>query len=176
MSQSQAASKKLCETDFPIFQVLRRKEGVRVPLQDLHGSAVREVTKVVGPEFSRDPAGRPDTILVNAAWGLGEGISQGELNGDLFWVSRSTGELIASECCGGNVRITLDPEKPGTMEETIPAEMAQRPCLDSDDLSRLASLARALEEATGRSQDVEFGFAADGTLMVFQVRRVVSGR
>ena len=30
--------------------------------------------------------------------------------------------------------------------------------------------------ATGRAQDVEFGFAEDGTLVIFQVRRVVSVR
>ena len=35
-------------------------------------------------------------------------------------------------------------------------------------------LARILEEATGRAQDVEFGFTEDGALVVFQARRVVA--
>ena len=33
-----------------------------------------------------------------------------------------------------------------------------------------------LEAATGRAQDVEFGFTGDGTLVVFQVRRVATAR
>ena len=45
--------------------------------------------------------------------------------------------------------------------------------LSEEELVLLAKLARSLEEATGRSQDVEFGFDPEGNLLLFQVRRVV---
>lgn len=145
------------------------------PLGASQAVLVQEMTETrsAGVLFSRDPAGRPDALLVNAAWGLGEGISQGEVGGDLYWVKRSTGELIASETGRSRSMIVLDTDRPGTLEADIPPDRLDRPCLDTDDLGRLAALARALEEATGRSQDVEFGFSEDGTLLVFQVRRVV---
>jgi len=139
---------------------------------------VQEViaTRCAGVLFSREPAGKPDTLLVNANWGLGEGVSQGEVAGDLYWVRLSTGDLIASETGKGGTRIVLDPERTGTVEEPLPESLNGRPCLEPEDLRRLAELARNLETATGRGQDVEFGFTEGGDLMVFQVRRVMTPR
>jgi len=133
-------------------------------------------TRCAGVLFSRDPSGKPDTILVNATWGLGEGISQGEVDGDLYWVRRSTGELIGSDTGRVENMIVLDPHRTGTVESEVSEERRGRPCLDEADLARLAELARSLETATGRGQDVEFGFTEEGDLMVFQVRRVMQYR
>ncbi len=108
-------------------------------------------------------------MLVNATWGLGEGISQGEIPGDLFWVRRSNGDVVAAEPGGGTRQIVLDPSGLGTVEVPLPADRIGRPCLDADDLRRLAALAQALEAATGRAQDVEFGFGPEGDLVVFQI-------
>jgi phosphoenolpyruvate synthase/pyruvate phosphate dikinase len=148
------------------------------PLRASQAVIVQEMieTRSAGVLFSRDPAGRSDTMLVNAAWGLGEGISQGELAGDLFWVRRSTGELLASETGRATHRIELAPTGMGTVEIPLPSEQRERPCLSADDLRRVAALARSLEEVTGRAQDVEFGFDHDGGLIVFQMRRIVPRR
>ncbi len=148
------------------------------PLQESQATLVQEMveTRSAGVLFSRDPAGRPDALLVNATWGLGEAISQGEVPGDLFWVRRSTGEVIATEPGKGAGMVVLDSEREGTREIPLPADLADRPCLSADELGRLAELARCLEEATGRAQDVEFGFDEGDRLVVFQVRRIVSRR
>jgi hypothetical protein len=61
----------------------------------------------------------------------------------------------------------------GTVEVPLPPELRGQACLTPSDLSRVASLARALEDVTGRAQDVEFGFDHDGALVVFQMRRIV---
>ena len=133
-------------------------------------------TRSAGVLFSRDPSGRPDTLLVNAAFGLGEGISQGETPGDLYWVRRSSGDLIASETGLATHRIDLAPQGFGTIETALAEGVRASPCLDASDLSRLAELARSVEEITGRAQDIEFGFDADGGLVVFQMRRIVPRR
>jgi pyruvate,water dikinase len=148
------------------------------PLRAGQAVLVQEMieTRAAGVLFSRDPSGRSDTILVNAAWGLGEGISQGELAGDLFWVRRSTGERLATEAGGAVSRIELAPHAMGTVAVPLPPELRGRPCLTAPELAQVAALARALEDATGRAQDVEFGFDGDGSLVVFQVRRIVPRR
>ena len=133
-------------------------------------------TRAAGVLFSRDPAGRSDTLLINATWGLGEGISQGELAGDLYWVQRSTGKVIAAETGRAASRIELAPQGFGTVEAPLPPELRGHACLTPAELMRLAALARALEDATGRAQDVEFGFDGDGDLFVFQMRRIVPRR
>lgn len=114
--------------------------------------------------------------MVNAAWGLGEGISQGEVAGDLYRVRRDTGTLVEHRPSGDRRMIVLDPRGPGTVDRPLPDAARHRAVLDDDELRRLAELARVIEAATGRAQDLEFGFAADGTLLVFQVRRLVGGR
>jgi pyruvate,water dikinase len=149
-----------------------------LPLRASQAVIVQEMieTRSAGVLFSRDPAGRPDTLLINAAGGLGEGISQGELAGDLFWVRRSSGELIAQETGRATRKIELAPEGMGTIEVPLPPELKGRSCLTGAELARVAALARALEDVTGRAQDVEFGFDHEGGLVVFQMRRIVPRR
>jgi pyruvate,water dikinase len=146
------------------------------PLRASQAVLVQEMvtTRAAGVLFSRDPSGRPDAMLVNAAWGLGEGVSQGEIPGDLYWLRRSTGELLASETGLAERRIDLASKGVGTVEVPLDADQRGRPCLAVSDLGRLAALARSLEEVTGRAQDVEFGFDGSGGLVVFQMRRIVT--
>ena len=147
------------------------------PLRAAQAVVVQEIveTRAAGVLFSRDPTGRPDTVLINASWGSGEAISQGEVEGDLFWVRRSTGEPIAAETGRLTSRIELAPEGVGTVEVPLSPGQREMPCLTPDELRRLAGLARDLEEATGRAQDVEFGIDDEG-MVVFQVRRIVPRR
>lgn len=148
------------------------------PLRASQAVLVQELidTTSAGVLFSRDPEGRPDTLLINATWGLGEAISQGEVSGDLFWVRRSTGELLASELGQAVSRIALAASGTGTIEVPLDPALRQRPCLSPSQLARLAELARAVEEVTGRGQDVEFGFDEADGLVVFQMRRIVPRR
>jgi pyruvate,water dikinase len=148
------------------------------PLRASQAVIVQEMieTRSAGVLFSRDPSGRPDTLLINATWGLGEAISQGELAGDLFWVRRSTGDLIACELASGAYRIELAPQGIGTVEVPLTPDQRGRPCLTAAELAEVAGLARALEDVTGRAQDIEFGFDHAGGLVVFQLRRIVPRR
>jgi phosphohistidine swiveling domain-containing protein len=150
----------------------------RAPLLESQAVLVQQMipTRTAGVMFSRDPARRADNVLVNAAWGLGEAISQGEVSGHLFWLRRSTGELVASELGRLERKVVLDPERRGTVSVDLAPEEQARPCLDAQQLKRLARLARSLEEGTGIAQDVEFGFDASGVLHVFQARPVVAAR
>lgn len=148
------------------------------PLRIGQAVLVQELVEVraAGVLFSRDPSGRPDTLLIHAAWGLGEGISQGDVPGDMYWVRRSTGEILASEHGPATHRIVAARDGSGTVEVPLSEGDRGRPCLDAPQIRRLAGLARSLEEGTGRAQDVEFGFTPAGDLTLFQVRRIVGRR
>ena len=145
------------------------------PLRASQAVVVQEMieTRSAGVLLSRDPTDRPDTVLINAAWGLGEGISQGEVAGDLYWVRRSTGEVVAAETGAATHRIELAPQGMGTVDVPLSPEQKGQPCLTHSELAQVAALARAVEDATGRAQDVEFGFEPGGGLVVFQLRRIV---
>jgi phosphoenolpyruvate synthase/pyruvate phosphate dikinase len=68
--------------------------------------------------------------------------------------------------------VTLDASRPGTVDQPLPPELRNRACLDDAVLARLAALGRTLEEAAGRALDLEFGVQEDGTIVLFQARRV----
>jgi pyruvate,water dikinase len=148
------------------------------PLRASQAVLVQELidTTSAGVLLSRDPGGRPDTLLINATWGLGEGISQGDVSGDLYWVRRSSGDVLESEPGATSSRIELAAEGMGTVEVPLGPEWSDRRCLNPSQLARLADLARTLEAATGRAQDVEFGFDRNDELVVFQLRRIVPRR
>jgi pyruvate,water dikinase len=131
-------------------------------------------SRSAGVMFTRDPSGGPDTVLVNATWGLGEAISQGLVCGDLFRVRRSTGETTNVEPGNPQRQIILDPERWGTLTVDLPAELVGKPCLDGEQLARLAELARQLERIDPRALNVEFGFDPEGELVLFQVRRALA--
>ena len=145
------------------------REGGRSPLEASQAVLVQEIipTSPSGVFSTSD-----DSFVVNAAWGLGEAIAQAEVAGDQFTVHTSTGEVLSSEVVPAATWIVLDPDRPGTVEQALPAAMRGRPCVTQDQLETLAALARTL----GQGRIVEFGFDASGTLIVFQVRRVVRRR
>ena len=135
---------------------------------------VQEVLPVTaaGVLLSRDPEGDPGVLLVNAAWGLGESISQGEVPGDLYRLDRRTGVVLSRLHAPQRTRVVLDPAGTGTVDQPLPPELYSRPCLDEEVLARLASLGRTLEETAGRALDLEFGVQPDATIVLFQARRV----
>jgi pyruvate,water dikinase len=156
-------------------RALRAFEAAGIPPREA-GQAVlvQEVipVKAAGVLLSRDPEGDPGVLLVNAAWGLGESISQGEVPGDLYRLDRRTGAVLARVRAAQRTRVALDPGGAGTVDQPLPPELHSRPCLDEEVLARLAALGRTLEEAAGRALDLELGVQPDATIVLFQARRV----
>ena len=105
----------------------------RSPLTASMAVLVQELaeTESAGVMFTRDPAGQAGTLLVNAAWGMGEAISLGEIPGDLFWVDRERGESLAVRPGRATRRIILDPESRGTLAVDLPSELRSRLCLET---------------------------------------------
>jgi hypothetical protein len=127
--------------------------------------------EVAGVLRTHDPTGRSSGFLVNAAYGMGLGISSGEVAGDLFWLHP---DGSVSEQVRGNATFCLvrgDEQAQPVRSELSPAQLSQT-CLDEARLARLARLGRRLHEAFGCPLDLEFGFGPDDVLYVFQIRRL----
>jgi pyruvate,water dikinase len=147
----------------------------RSPLTASLAVLVQELvpTRAAGVMFTRDPVGRRDIAVINAAWGLGQAISMGEIAGDLFWVRRSTGEVMEVRPGRAGKQIVPDPERRGTMTVDLPDTLRGRLCLDKGEIARLAELAIRLEASQSGPMNVEFGFDEEGELVLFQARRIV---
>ena len=111
-------------------------------------------------------------MLIDAAWGLGEGVVAGIVSPDHYVVRKDDGAIIRREVTRKRVRVTPAPGG-GTRSEELPAELAQQPALSDAQIVELARLAAGIEELTGTPQDVEWALA-DDRLFILQSRPITA--
>jgi len=122
--------------------------------------------------FTRNPITGADERVIEAGWGLGEAVVAGLVIPDSYRIARS-GEVLERTPGLKRVAIRTQPQG-GTVEEDVPAEDAERLCLDDDQLAQLHELASRCEEVYGPARDIEWAFA-DGRLYLLQCRAITRG-
>ncbi|MGQ9584883.1 MAG: PEP/pyruvate-binding domain-containing protein [Anaerolineae bacterium] len=129
-----------------------------------------------GVAFSQDPLGEPGVCLVEATWGMGEGVVSGRDQVDRFWLDRDTLVPCRPSQIGHKVRqwVPAEAGQAGLRGKPVPDHLQQAPALTPEQLQEVASLALAAEDLFGGPQDVEFGFQ-DGRLFLLQSRPVTAG-
>lgn len=123
-----------------------------------------------GVAFSRSPTDA-QRIVIEAVWGLNQGLVDGSIEPDHWEFDRRSGALLqfrpvqrqqAMRPIGGGVR-AID----------LNAAQAKRPPLTDSEVQQVATLARRLEEFCGQPQDVEWTFAGD-RLLLLQARAITA--
>lgn len=123
-----------------------------------------------GVLYTRDP-NRPDdeSMIINAAWGLGASVVDGSIPPDVFRVARS-GERIVSRTIAPKEREIL-PAAGGDVEEVpVPADDRLQPALDDRQILTLARYGRMIEDHYRGPQDVEWAVGPDGDVYIVQAR------
>ena len=120
--------------------------------------------------FTRGPVD-PDEAVLEAVWGLNEGLVDGTVAPDRWHLHRETGVLrhAPPEARERAMR----PTTAGTRLETLPAEERERPPLAAPEVHAVVGLARRVEEHAGAPQDVEFTLAQDAPWLL-QARPVTA--
>lgn len=130
--------------------------------------------EAAGVLFTANPlSARTDEFVINAAWGLGEGVVSGVLTPDQF-VLDSRARIVKSTILGSKaVRIVRNPESGvGTVEEPVPGDLRASASISDAVVRRLGELAsRVLELYDGVPQDVEFALERD-EIYVLQSRSI----
>jgi len=127
---------------------------------------------VSGVLFTVDPTkGRRDRMVVEAVFGLGEGVVSGQLTPDHYVLARD-GRLKRTRLHAQPYAIVRDPGG-GVREQELPAERGETQTLDEAQLARLAQVGVDLEERLGGPQDIEWALQ-DGELYVLQSRPVTA--
>lgn len=127
-----------------------------------------------GVMFTANPlTGATDEIVVNAGWGLGEGIVSGILTPDQFTFAKRTLRVVEKVMGEKKVRVVRDPQTGiGTVTESTTAEQQSRFCLSDEEAGRLAELGRRVEAYyEGMPQDIEWAYT-DGAFYLLQSRDV----
>jgi pyruvate,water dikinase len=150
----------------------RREKG---SLTDLGMAVV--VQRMVQPDvsgvmFTIDPTkGRRDRMVVEAVFGLGEGVVSGQLTPDHYVLARD-GRLKRTRLHTQPYAIVHDPAG-GIREQDLTPDRGEAQTLGEDQLARLAKVGTDLEERLGGPQDIEWAIQ-DGELFVLQSRPVTA--
>ncbi|MFC3980469.1 PEP/pyruvate-binding domain-containing protein [Streptosporangium jomthongense] len=119
--------------------------------------------------FSRDPRDGSARHVIAAALGIGEGVVQEKADVDHFFVSHATGEV--TERTVRKNRMVGPPDGSGELALlAVPDELAGKPVLDRERISRIVEALTRIERHFGCPQDVEGTFTEDGRLYVVQAR------
>lgn len=129
---------------------------------------------VSGVLFTANPVtGTRREMMVNASYGLGEGIVGGTVGTDEFVLDRDS-LAVRDTHLGDKARMVVPTGTGGTRTVDVGTEQRRMPSLSADQLNELGRQARAIEEHfDGIPQDIEWAFASD-KLWLLQSRPITN--
>jgi pyruvate,water dikinase len=139
----------------------RINKGLPV-LGDELGVAVPKMVnaRASGITFTVDPiTGDDSKIILEANWGLGEGVVSGAESVDGFVVEKADLE-IAKRHVGRKTKCVVNTED-GADWADVPENMQGTPCVSDDEILEIARVARSVEKSLGCPQDMEWAVDQD---------------
>ena len=104
--------------------------------------------------FTADPVSSNRRVAtVDAAWGLGEALVSGVVNGDVYTVRD---DEVVAKTVGAKQHAVHALPGGGTRERTVEPELQRKPVLTDAQVVRLVRLGRRIEAHFGRPQDIEW--------------------
>jgi pyruvate, water dikinase len=120
-----------------------------------------------GVLFTVDPILKQrDRMIVEAVFGLGEGIVSGAITPDHYVLDRETGELVEEFIAHQEAAVFYDPEKGGTRHVDLPEGQGAMRVLTDDELKHLRATGLRIEEFFGRPQDIEWSIRGNDLLLL----------
>lgn len=128
--------------------------------------------QISGVLYSRDPRNPlRDRVMVNAVRGLGPYAVGGVVTGDFYVIDFENGAPAVTRTESGAQSVMLVPDaEGGTCEQLVDAGAADLPCLERDQIRKLAEAARRLEEHFDGPQDIEWSLDDHGRFYYLQSR------
>jgi len=117
-----------------------------------------------GVIFSKDPSYKKEETIVEAVFGLGEGIVSGKITPDTYRLSSEL-EVLDKKIADKKIAITRDS---GGNKEIVKLreEKSKSQVLKEYEIKKLAEMALKLEEHYGKPQDVEFAIEGEEIYLV----------
>jgi pyruvate,water dikinase len=120
-----------------------------------------------GVMFTVDPvARRRDRVVIEAVFGLGEGIVSGDLTPDHYVVDREKGSLLEEFVAWQLEAVMLDLDAGGTRSVELPEEQGRSRVLSDKELDDLRKVGLHLENHFGAPQDVEWAIRGNELLLL----------
>ena len=141
-------------------QAIAYRAHLKKPALDVAmGVVVQQMVsaETAGVMLTLDPInGDRSTIIIEASYGLGVAVVNGEVTPDRMYVDKESLEIRSRSIGTKTVAYRFDPSAQGTRLQELPAALHMQPSLTDDEVLQLARLGRQMEQAMGRPQDMEW--------------------
>jgi len=131
-------------------------------LSDELGIAIPKMVnaRAAGIAFTVDPVTGDDSkVILEANWGLGEGVVSGAESVDGFILNKEDLEIIKRQV-GDKVKCVVMLEKGAEWAE-VPENMQNMPCVSDEEILEISRIAKAVERKLGCAQDMEWAVDHD---------------
>ena len=128
-------------------------------------------TDCSGVVFTKDPTGSSDFCVLEAAYGLCEGVVNGRVSCDKVRYDLLAQKVVDYRVEYQRRRIVLKEE--GTQEDIVPYLDRSRIKLPIDKLSEVMAMSKKIKNIFRVDVDIELGFY-DNELYVFQARKITT--
>jgi len=120
-----------------------------------------------GVIFSQNPTTKEDDIVIEAVWGLGEGIVSGKIKPDHYVISEDVENFKILETKIANKKIAIVRNEEGKNETIkLKEERSRQQVLNNYELKVLSQYAKKLEKHYKKPQDIEFAIEKDKIFIV----------
>ncbi len=110
-----------------------------------------------GVMFTVHPAtGETDKLIIEGAWGLGEGVVSGTVTPDHYVIDKNTSELLNKEITTKETMFVRDGKTGKTVQKKVPSKKANEQVLSEDEIGKIAELGITVEEHYDFPQDIEW--------------------
>ncbi len=127
-----------------------------------------------GVLFTCNPISRNNNqIIINAVYGVGEGLVSGRLDADTYLISKKDGAIVEKTIVEKNKKLIRDIANQKCMEVEVDSDQINVESLDQAELKALLEIAHKIENFYGKPQDVEWSIK-NKKLYILQSRPVTT--
>jgi len=126
-----------------------------------------------GVMFTVHPSTGEEKILIEAAWGLGEGVVSGTVTPDTCWYDKEKNEVINYKTSDKKVKFDRDPDTGHTVKVDLPEDIREKRVLSNEEITKLSKLGKKIHKHYNFPQDTEWAIE-DGKIYMLQSRPVTT--
>lgn len=127
--------------------------------------------RAAGVMFTLDPInGDRSKIVIEACWGLGEGVVKGDVTPDRFRVDKVTLDVLDEEIGVQAQEYRFDAAAREVALLDVEPERGEQPCVTPEQVGALTALAKRIERHRGAPMDMEWAVDTRGELHLLQAR------
>ena len=123
--------------------------------------------------FTVHPSTGEEKILIEAAWGLGEGVVSGTVTPDTCWYDKEKNEVINYKTSDKKVKFDRDLNTGHTVKLDLPEDIREKRVLSNEEITQLSKLGKRIHKHYNFPQDTEWAIEG-GKIYMLQSRPVTT--